>query len=222
MRPFFSSLLFSSLLVLSLTACKPFWDPTYYPSGYAHHDKTYKSPPGPAVDDIGYEYSHEENAAVNAAFLEATRDLVARAKSASFASTRPYYLVTDLQDSAFKGAYDNALRQAMRENGTMMTSDASMGTPLFYSAYNPAAARAPEYDMNVNTDDAGHPDQEGVGIPPSGKMELVLVQQYEGHAEKEVSTTMTVPLHDFRPAGYLPPHTRPLPPKVEAEMVEAE
>ena len=220
MRPLFSSLIFSSVLILSLTACKPFWDPTYYPSGYTHHDKAYKSPPGPAVTDIGYEYSREQNAAVNEAFLNAARDLTARAKAEGFASTRPYYLVSDLQDSAFKGALDNALRQAMRENGTMTTMDSSLGTPLFYSAYNPAMDRAPEYDSRINTDDANHPDMDGTAIPQSGTMELVLIQQHDKYIDKQVSTMMDIPLHDFKPTGYLPPHTRPLPKKAMTEDSE--
>ena len=40
----------SAVLVLALTACKPVWDPTFMPSGYAHHNKEYKTPPGPEAE----------------------------------------------------------------------------------------------------------------------------------------------------------------------------
>lgn len=203
-------LVFSSLLLIAVTGCKPLWDPTFMPAGYAHHHKEYKTPPGPEGADIGYPYSAKQNQRVMQSWQNATSDLVLRAKANDIRPVGPVFLTTDLKPSAFQAAFDNALREELRAAGHTMSKSAEEATTLFYSAYNPAEDAKPESDALYN-DELSHSNTQGIQLPPSKTMDLTLAVLNEGRMGKSVSAKYDVPLYGFKPTGYLPAYARPLP-----------
>jgi len=180
---------FSSLLVLALTGCKPFWNPTFMPSGYKHHENTYKSPPGPEARDIGYDYSAEENAAVIDNWSDAVADIVLRAKAHDIRPAGPIYLMTNMGQSASQATFDLALREELRSMGHTLVRDVAAGTPLFYAAVKePLEEGAPE------------------GAVPYTELTLALLNS-EGEIAQSVSNLYEVPLHGVRSIG-LPFHSK--------------
>ena len=200
---------FASFLVLSLTGCKPVWDPTFMPSGYTHHHKEYKTPPGPEAAPIGYEYSAEQNADVVEHWRKAASDLVLRAKAHDIRPTRSIYLTTDLPHGAFQSAFDHALRDELQAHGYLLADDPVEAETLFYSAYDPSDPGIPESTLNVNHDDARHANVEGGFLAPAKKFELVLGTVTDGIMGTKVSHIYEVPSFGFQPAGYALGHERP-------------
>jgi len=205
--------IFSSCLLLALTGCKPFWDPTFMPSGYAYHQKEYKSPPGPEASPIGYEYSNQKNNEVLEGWRFAIRDLLLRAKANGLNFSDPVYLSTDLNAGAFQSAYDSTLREGLRAYGFTIASSPEQAAHLFYSAYEASENGQPESVDPYNKDDAHHPHKDGDFLPPSGKLDLVLANVENGFMMKKVKSTYEVPLYGFKPAGYAPLHERPYDPE---------
>ncbi|MCB9982785.1 MAG: hypothetical protein H6861_03790 [Rhodospirillales bacterium] len=197
----------SSMLALALTGCKPLWDPTYMPSGYAHHQKMYKAPPGPEASAIGYGYSAKQNAAVQESWRKAVSDLVLRAEAHDMLGA-PVFLTTDINPGPFASAYDFALREELRAAGVTLAANAEEGTELFYSAYDPAEKPQAESLTGFN-DEAAHPNKDGDFLPPSKPMELVLAVVEDDIIGKKVSTMQDLPLYGFKPAGYAHLHERP-------------
>ena len=133
-------LLLSSMLLVTLTGCKTFWNPTFLPSGYAHHRGDFKSPPGPEARNIGYEYSAEANQENVTQWREAASDLVQRAKSEGAIPSGTLYLTTDMAPGAFRNSFDFALREQLNHNGYTLAATAEEGAPLMYSAGKPHKA----------------------------------------------------------------------------------
>lgn len=200
---------FASFVVLALTGCKPLWDPTFMPAGYTHHQKEYKTPPGPEAASIGYEYSAQQNADVVESWRKATSDLVLRAKAHDIRPTQPVYLRTDLPHSAFQSAFDHALRDELQAHGYLLADDPVDAVILFYSAYDPSDSGPPESTLNVNNDDAHHANVDGDFLPPARNFELVLSTVNDDMMGTKVSHIYEVPSFGFRPAGYAPGHERP-------------
>jgi len=198
----------SSLLVLALTGCKPFWNPTYMPSGYAHHHKEYKSPPGPKAAPIGYEYSAKKNTAMQQQWRAAVSDLVLRAQAHDLLGAGPVFIHTDLNPGAFQSAYDFALREELRAAGVMLAESADQGSQIFYSAYDPQDKGPAEYLTGYN-DEAHHPHKDGDFLPPSKTMKLILASTENGIVGEKIISMQDVPLYGFKPAGYAPQHERP-------------
>lgn len=211
---------FASILVLALAGCKPIWDPTFMPSGYAHHQKEYKTPPGPEAADIGYDYSAEKNEAVLEEWRKAASDLVLRAKAHDIRPMQPVYLTTDLPHGAFQSAFDHALRGEMQSHGYLLADDPVDAQTLFYSAYDPTDPGAAESTYNVNDDDARHANAAGDYLATSKEFELVLSTVNDGVMATKVSHIYTVPSYGFSPAGYAPLHERPRTANMEAEDIK--
>ncbi len=183
---------FSSLLVLALTGCKPFWDPTYIPSGYTNHGKEYKSPPGPEARNIGYEYSAEKNAEVIESWRQAAADMVLRAKANNIRPSGPVFLITNMGVSASQSAFDLALRQEVSAAGHNVVRDSNAGTALFYSiAIEPLEEGAPE------------------GAEPYTKLTLGLLDA-EGELAQNISALYELPLYGAKSAGFFHPVTAPV------------
>lgn len=210
---------FSSLLLIALTGCKPVWDPTFMPSGYSFEHKEYKTPPGPKAAPIGYPYSAEQNAAVLESWRVAVSDLVLRAKAHDINPAGPVYLTSDLPQGAFRSAFDHSLREELQASGVTLTTDPAEGMHLFYSAYDPADPGIPETTYNYN-DEPHHPNVAGEFLPPSKDLELVLATVDADIIGTKVASVYKVPSYGFKPAGYAPLYERPrMPP---AEMSEEE
>ncbi|MEZ5815441.1 MAG: hypothetical protein R3E13_12100 [Alphaproteobacteria bacterium] len=202
---------FSSLLVLALTGCKPVWDPTFMPSGYAYHSSEYKAPTGPEAADIGYEYSVEQNAAVLESWRHAAADLLLRAKANDVLPAGPVYLTTDLETGTFQVTFETSLRHEMLAQGiTVATGAEDAGAQaLFYSAYDPEEEGRPETTRPYN-DEAHHPNKDGDHLSPYKTMNLVLGQVHDGILTQKVAAFHEVPSYGFKPAGYVELHERPL------------
>ena len=207
---------FSSLLLIALTGCKPVWNPTFMPSGYTYHHDEYKSAPGPEAKPIGYTYSASDNQKVIDDWQNAARDLLLRAKANDIRPTGPVYLTTDMNPSVFQSTFDSALRDELRAQGYTLSDNPEEGTHLFYSAYDPNDQGPPETVYNYN-DEPAHAHKDGDFLPPSQKMELVLALLNDGRIGRKVTSLYEVPLYGFKPAGYVPGFERPLPPPGEAQ-----
>lgn len=72
-----SSVLIPGCAAALLTACAP----SPIPTGYTYHRDTYKSPPAPKADDIGYDFTTQANAKAVDAWREIGQDLVSRLES---------------------------------------------------------------------------------------------------------------------------------------------
>ncbi len=181
------SIIFSSFIVLALTGCSSVWNPSPMPSGYLHHQNTYKSPTGPEAKDIGYSYSVEENERVQAEMKNAARDLLLRAKANDIALPGAVFLTTDLPASAFRGVFDFALREELRAQGQRLVDSPDEGMELMYTAYRPKPAAA----------HAGEVTQNGLilslGLPLYNELE-----EFTGFGQK-VSAIYDVPQYGFRP-----------------------
>ena len=201
------TVLVSSMLVLALTGCKPVWDPTYMPSGYAHHQKAYKAPPGPEADTIGYEYSVAQNAAVQRQWRMVANDLILRAQAHDMLDA-PVFLTTDIKPGPFASAYDFALREELRVAGVILAANQEEGAELFYSAYDPDE-EGPAESLTGYNDEAAHPNKDGDFLPPSKTLKFILAKTQDGIISKKVSSMQEAPLYGFKPAGYAPLHERP-------------
>jgi len=123
----------SAMLLVTLTGCKTFWNPTFMPSGYAHHQGVFKSPPGPEARDIGYDYTHEKNMDIVDQWRVATADLVQRAKNDDALPLGAIYLTSNMPASANRSTYDFALREQLNAHGYSLANTADEGTSLFYT-----------------------------------------------------------------------------------------
>lgn len=202
------TVLFSAILLIALTGCKPLWDPTFMPSGYNYHHDEYKSPPGPEATPIGYTYCAAKNTTVNEAWHHAASDLVLRAKANDIRPAGDVYLTTDINAGAFQSAFDSALREELRAQGYRLVNDPAEAVTLFYTAYDPVEQGQPESIAPYN-DEAHHPNKDGDFLPPSKTLELILGHVENGNLGKKVSALYDVPLYGFKPAGYAPAHDRP-------------
>lgn len=131
------------MLLLTLTGCKTFWNPTFIPSGYSHHHDEYKSPPGAEAKNIGYDYTAAQNQQVLEEWHIAARDLVLRANTNGVLPAGPVFLTTNMSSGSFQGAFDFTLREALRAQGQTLAATADQGTTLAYSASAPKGKDAP-------------------------------------------------------------------------------
>lgn len=196
-------LMMSCLPVLALTGCtSPLSNPTYMPAGYAYHQALYKTQPGPEAASIGYEYSAEQNAAVQESWRGAVSDLVLRARAHDMLD-RPVFLTTDIKAGPFASAYDFALREELRAAGAVLAAHAYEGRELFYSAYDPAGGSSVKSSDSYN-DKLSYSDSETESSPsaPSKMMKLVLATVENGAVGTRVSTMQEIPLYGFKPGEH--------------------
>lgn len=116
------TLLSLSAMALSLTACKSFMDPTFMPSGYAHLNKEYKSPPADSPWPIGYDYTHAQNAEVIGKWRVVASDIVTKLEATELIDKTAVFLSSPTLDNAFTLSLDNALREELRRRGYYLAS----------------------------------------------------------------------------------------------------
>ncbi|MBL4805651.1 MAG: hypothetical protein JKY71_12430 [Alphaproteobacteria bacterium] len=219
-------LLLSSCVVL-VAACKPMWDPTFIPSGYTYHHNKYNSPAGPEPAPIGYEYSEEKQARVMDKWSDAVSDLVLRAEANGMRPAGPVVLTTDMEPSAFSGTFAYVLGEELMDAGYTITADTEHpdATVLYYSAYDPELGEDVLYEDDYN-DDIPYYNADNSYSPDTKPLELVLGFPGDDVLDMRVSAVYDVPLHGYKPTGYVAPHARPknaLPGEREpAEFVESE
>jgi hypothetical protein len=203
-------LLLLSTCVVMVAACKPMWDPTFNPSGYAYHHNKYNSPAGKHLESIGYEYSAARHEAVMSEWRDAVSDLVLRAEANGIKPVGPVALTTDMEDSAFQGAYAYVLGQELIDAGYTLTDDPMEegATTLFYSAYDPDFGSDVPY-QDLYNDDIPHYNTDGSFSPEHKTLELVLGTEIGEDLEMRVSETYDIPLHGYKTTGYAAPHARP-------------
>lgn len=202
-------ILLLSSCVVAVAACKPVWDPTFMPSGYAYHGNKYNSPSGKANTSIGYEYSAEKHASVMKAWRVAIRDLVLRAEAHGIRPDRPVSLHTDLEPSAFQGTFAYTLGQELIDAGYSVSEHPGEDTMLlFYSAYDPEYGEDVPY-QDLYNDDIAHYNEDNRFSPEEKTLELVLGTPVGDELSARVSNVYDIPLHGFTPAGYDKPYARP-------------
>ncbi len=119
--------IFLSLLTLVFVGgC--FHDPSAFPIGSYKAREEYKSPDGPAVRDIGYSYSAEENEKVLQIWEDVVASLVDRLE-ASGLQVQPLYVLPKSPENAFFLTFDHVLRQELRARGYEIRADVR-GVPV--------------------------------------------------------------------------------------------
>ncbi len=211
---------FSLCILLALTGCRAVWDPTFMPAGYAHQQKPYKGPPGPEAPDIGYEYTKIANEAAVEKWRVAVRDLLLKAKTQGLVMPRQVMLKTDLPDGVMQSTYDFVLREAVRDYGYTLWSEAANkkkkrklfekhekgyvpAQALFYSVYDPDEAGDVTRQSSVGYNGDLDPDlklQEFV--EPQKGMDLVIGIVEEGRFLTIVRGRYDVPLYGYSPGVY--------------------
>ncbi len=132
------------LLILILSGCRSVMDPTFLPTSYAHHNKTYKAPPGPDASSIGYKYSELKNDKVVGEFLKATNDLVTQLEQQTGLQPTTIYVHNRLEPSAFNYAYDYALRETLRAKGHTLANASDVFNARMTFEAVPASYKAPQ------------------------------------------------------------------------------
>jgi hypothetical protein len=105
--------------VLSLSACADYPNPMA--RGYSSYDEVYKSAPGPAVDDIGYEYSYKSNEAVLKDVRYVARDLVEKLDKKLAMGVDEIYLKVQ-SDNAFYNSFDHMIRSELTKRGYLLAN----------------------------------------------------------------------------------------------------
>jgi len=127
-----------SAAAFSLNACKSVMDPTFIPSGYAHHQKEFKAPPADDPWSIGYDYTRDANAAVLNEWKAVAADLSNKIESTAPLSAAPIFLSSPAMDNAFTLSLDHALRQEFLSRGyTLATIPREDTIKLQISSYDP-------------------------------------------------------------------------------------
>ncbi len=122
------------LPVLMLTACG-YASPTWMPAGYAYHNDEYKAQPGPAADNLGYDYSPERNDQMTGMWAEVASSLVNDLESQTGISAQPVYLEKLAHSNAFNLSLDNALRDELRARGYTLTDTPRDVIRIKYQAF---------------------------------------------------------------------------------------
>ncbi len=105
--------------VLSLSACSEYPNPMA--RGYASFDKVYKSAPGRAVDDIGYDFSYKNNDAVLKDVRYVARDLVEKLDKKLAMGVEKIYLKVQ-SDNAFYNSFDYMIRDELTMRGYLLAN----------------------------------------------------------------------------------------------------
>jgi hypothetical protein len=128
-----------SLALLALSGCRTLMDPNFLPSGYTYHNvnHSYKAPPGPAADDIGYDYSFDQNAAVLTIWAEVARDLLNQIEERTGLGAQDVYLERLPEHNAFNASFDDALRAELRSRGYVLADAPQDRLHLRYGAFLP-------------------------------------------------------------------------------------
>ena len=122
MRSFLSiSMCFSLIFILSgcnTTSPKP-WG-----RGYSSYDEEYKSAPGAKADSVGYDYTHENNAAALENLRPIAQELVAMLDNKLSASANNIYLKIPA-NNVFYNSFDYLIREELKNHGYVLSSSSA-------------------------------------------------------------------------------------------------
>lgn len=91
--------------------------PSPIPAGYTYHRELYKSPPAPAADEIGYEFTVPANRKAVERWREVARDLVGRLESGYVFQGRDVALIPPLGVDQMNKSLDYAMHDAFADKG---------------------------------------------------------------------------------------------------------
>ncbi len=116
------------LSVFFLIGCSAISSPTFWPSGYAYNNNSYKAQPGPQANNLGYEYSAEKNAEIMAKWESVADELVGELEAQSGIVPNDVFIANRAR-GAFNASFDHALRRAFIKRGYSVsdTPDALYG-----------------------------------------------------------------------------------------------
>lgn len=126
------SLALPVLSVLSLAACS---GPGPMPSLFAYHTDEHKNPPSVSAENIGYEYSVEQNAQSLQMWKAIASDLADHLDAMLLNGPDRVYLVPHVYRNAFINSYDYFLREELGKRGYYLTvTPEEEAVPVFYEA----------------------------------------------------------------------------------------
>lgn len=198
--------LLSTILVLSLTACRSVMDPSFMPAGYSYHQNTYNSPPGPPAKSIGYKYTQSENDAALQQWDRAVQDILLKARAHGMDLPATLHLTTDMQPSAFQSSYDFVLRENLKLYGHTLKQAPDIdpdidSVALFYSVHDPDNKNT----VPTRLYNGDLPSTDSAAPPKSKNMELIIGLLENDALVQKTSGTYELPLY-----GYVGGYKNPL------------
>jgi len=130
--------LFSSLFILSLTACST-GNPGPFPRGYSSYDQVYKSVEGKPAKSVGYGYTNEKNKTVTNRIQGVASVLVGQLDEELSFNTDKIYLVKP-KDSVFYNTFDHALRTELTSRGYILQAEKSESAKIVHFVAHHAKA----------------------------------------------------------------------------------
>ncbi|MCD8520315.1 MAG: hypothetical protein LRY57_03315, partial [Alphaproteobacteria bacterium] len=91
--------------------------PSPIPAGYTYHHQTYKSPPGPEAEDVGYDFSVAANHKAVQAWRDIASDLLAKLESGYVFQGRDVTVIPPLGVDQMNKSLDYALHDAFVGKG---------------------------------------------------------------------------------------------------------
>lgn len=201
MMRYFLTLTTALTATLVLGGCATGLDPAPMGRGYSSFKEPYKSAPGRAPKEIGYDYSAVANTSVLEDIRFAAQDLAKKLEETQAKDAERVYLLPPAT-TAFYIAFDHELRAALTQQGYMLETDPSAGAlPLVFMADEPEARKQSD-DVRA---EAKGPEAEPVHEPDYKDMILSLVAGDPAAADSYmVSGTYNVPVYAFRTVAGAP------------------
>ena len=150
--------LFIFILAFALTGCNSVWDPTFMPGAYKRTNEVYKTAPGPAPKNIGYNFSHEKNAEVLEIWRIVARDLVDTLEERAGLGPQHVYVHAINNGSAFYNAYDHIIREELRDRGYVLIANPDEKLQLSYEAFLPEMGENAAGDAPIPESEMGLKD----------------------------------------------------------------
>jgi hypothetical protein len=151
MRLGFSTLALLSVII-AVSGCRSFLDPSPMPAGYAYHQQKYKSPPGPPAADIGYPFSVDRNDVVVEKWQAVASRIVDQMEQQLALGPRAIYIEPLPRPNAFNTSLDYVLREELRNRGYTLVAVPGSGLHLKPEIYLPGDEKIP-VDANMYNDD---------------------------------------------------------------------
>ena len=141
----------SVLPLAALAALSACMAPSPIPAGYTYHRETYKSPPAPLADEIGYDFTVAANHKAVAMWEDIARDALSRLESGYTFQSRDVAIIPPLGIDQMNKSLDYALHKAFREKGYNLKSY-SPDIPGVAVTMNPVSGQSKDYGLESRGD----------------------------------------------------------------------
>lgn len=187
---------------LLLTACVNGIDPSPMGRGYSSFKEPYKSAPGRAPRDIGYDYTEQNNEAVLKDMRYVAKDLVDKLDERLLFKAERLYL-KPLPNTAFYNTFDHVLRAELVQSGyNLVRSPEEDALPVAFTAQKLDEV---ETAYEVSMEKAGNVKVNALGRENYEDMVLsLIVGPPKDEGSYIISGLYEVPMYGYRPQDDIP------------------